>query len=585
MNCGGGAVATGGAELPDLVVGGGVCVDLLARIYGFLFHDSLIFTPDFEMMSARKAIQLFMRQRGVAIFLSLTILVASVACGQSLEISPASPDSALQAILDTLGGTRLPLNEAVRYALGNATAVRTAEAVFMAATGASRREAGYFDPLLFFTFNRLSQDQATASFFSGAPVLSTAQNTASGGLRMNLAIGTSIEASLGTVKLETNSAFASLNPQYTAFGNLSVRQPLLGGLFVSAHKNASKADRDLDAAKARYDQEVLAVSTQVEQTYWDLYASERDYAVQRLTRDRAEAFLRDTETRARTGLIGPDQVANARTFLAEQEILMLDREEQLDRLSDQFAALIGKRPEAGRLRFVVVDNPPDDFPVEEVEVLVARAMQSNLSVQAAKADVEARRALANAASWEALPRLDLVGSLGGNGLSGTARDVYFGADTLRTTRGGTFADAVKQALRREFPSWSIGVELSVPIGWRSGSGERDRLESEVLIAEQRQIQQERMLDEEVRASYRDVANGRRRLKAAREGVEAAQEQVRIGLIEFQNGRSTAFELVRLGADFAVAQQRYSQALVRSAKAAANLRKLTSGAYQGGTSER
>jgi hypothetical protein len=36
--------------------------------------------------------------------------------------------------------------------------------------------------------------------------------------------------------------------------------------------------------------------------------------------------------------------------------------------------------------------------------------------------------------------------------------------------------------------------------------------------------------------------------------------------------------VRLGADFALAQQRYSQALVRGAKAAALLRLLTSGAY-------
>ena len=63
-------------------------------------------------------------------------------------------------------------------------------------------------------------------------------------------------------------------------------------------------------------------------------------------------------------------------------------------------------------------------------------------------------------------------------------------------------------------------------------------------------------------------------------MEAAQEQVRIGVIEFRNGRTTAFELVRLGADFAAAQQRYSQALVRSAKAAASLRLLTAGKYPG-----
>jgi outer membrane protein TolC len=61
-------------------------------------------------------------------------------------------------------------------------------------------------------------------------------------------------------------------------------------------------------------------------------------------------------------------------------------------------------------------------------------------------------------------------------------------------------------------------------------------------------------------------------------VDASLEQVRIGLIEYRNGRTTAFELVRLGADLAAAQQRYSQALVRGAKAAARLRHLTYGAY-------
>jgi outer membrane protein TolC len=143
---------------------------------------------------------------------------------------------------------------------------------------------------------------------------------------------------------------------------------------------------------------------------------------------------------------------------------------------------------------------------------------------------------------------------------------------------GTLSDAVRQAWKRQFPAWSVGIELTIPIGLRSGLGEQERLEADVALAEQLAIQQERLLEEQVRAGYRELMNGSRRLMAARNGVQAAQEQVRIGLIEFQNGRSTAFELVRLGADFAVAQQRYSQALVRSAKAAARLRQLTSGAY-------
>ena len=52
----------------------------------------------------------------------------------------------------------------------------------------------------------------------------------------------------------------------------------------------------------------------------------------------------------------------------------------------------------------------------------------------------------------------------------------------------------------------------------------------------------------------------------------------VTICNFRNGRSRAFELVRLAADFAQAQQRYSQELVRNAKAAATLKQLTSGIY-------
>jgi outer membrane protein TolC len=51
--------------------------------------------------------------------------------------------------------------------------------------------------------------------------------------------------------------------------------------------------------------------------------------------------------------------------------------------------------------------------------------------------------------------------------------------------------------------------------------------------------------------------------------------VRIGVLEYRSGRTTAFELTRVAADLATAQQRFSQALVRTAKAHADLKRLTS----------
>jgi len=390
-----------------------------------------------------------------------------------------------------------------------------------------------------------------------------------------------LQLAVNSVNLSTNSVYAFLNPEYDAFGSLSLRQPLLGGFAASARKNLTHSERELDAAKARYDQVVLATGADVERAYWDLYASERDFGVQQLTRDRAAAFLKEAETRAATGLIGPNQVANARSFLAEQDLALIDREELFDARSDRLASMIGVRPAGGQSRFLPADEPPGDFTIDSVDVLVDHVLKNNLDLKAASEEIEAANTMAEAAGWELLPSVDFVGSLGGNGLAGTPQDVYsFTGDTLRTDRGGSFGSSLQQVAHREYPTWSVGVEVSIPIGLRPGLGERDRLEAEAVGARERYIETSRRLEERVRSAHRELVHGKRRLEAARRGVEAAQDQVRIGIIEFRNGRTTAFELVTLGEDFATAQRRYSEALVHTAKAAATLRELTSGVYTG-----
>lgn len=496
-----------------------------------------------------------------------------VAEGQSI----INPDSTIQAILDELEGMKLTLSQAQQYALNNSTAVRRAEAIYMAASGSLRRERGLYDPEFFFNINYQDLEEPTASFFAGAPVLMAKRTTTQTGLRLNLPIGTELEFSLNTMRLKTNSEFAFLNPEYNTFGSLSLRQPLLRGFTVSARKELTQTELLFDAAKARYDQEVLIVNSNAELLYWTLYTSERDYAVQKLALARAEAFLTETEFRAVAGLVGPNQVANAKTFLAEQKLLLIDIEEQLDTQSDMLASLIGIRPE-GHLRFKVVDIPPADFIVEPVDELVELTLENNLHLKAARKNMEVSDLMVRAAEWELLPRVDLIGSLSGTGLGGESQDVIFGSDTLRGGRSGSFGDALGQVFNRDSPGWSVGVEVSLPIGFRSGLGERDRLEAEADYVEQSYIELSRSLEEQVRTFHRELSNGNNRLKAAMEGVEAAQEQIRIGMIEFQNGRLTAFELVRLNQDFASAQRRYSEALVRTVKAAAILKQLTSGRF-------
>jgi len=508
------------------------------------------------------------------ITLFIFYLLLSVSEAQTI----VNPDSALQIILNNLKGTQITLSQSKEYAKENSTSVKLAEADYLASSGTLRRERGVFDPSFFLNFNYEDQKIPTASFFSGASVLSTQQSITSTGMRLDLPIGTKLELSLNTTRLKTNSQFAFLNPEYNAFGAVTLRQPLLSGFASSARKELKQAELINESSKARYDQAVLNTISNVEQSYWDLYAAERNYAVQKLTLERAEAVLKEAQLRAQAGLVGPNQVANAKTFWAQQKLLLIDREEELDNRSDQFAVLIGERPDSEYTRFLTIDDPPNSFPIEPVEGLIEHVLTSNLELQAAQKNIEIADALVDAASWQALPQVNLVGSLTSNGLGGSSQDVIFGGDTLRSTNNGSIGDVLSQVFKRKFPGWSVGVEVNIPIGLRSGLGEKDRLEAGTLSAQQSYIELSRLLEQQVRTSYRELLHGNVRLEVSREGVDAAQEQVRIGMIEFQNGRLSAFELVRLSEDFALAQQRYSEALVKTVKAAADLKQLTSGYY-------
>jgi len=521
---------------------------------------------------------------GLALVLLCLASPAAAAPPRAADLVEANPDSTLMITLQRIEGVPIGLQDAQSQALVQATSVREAEAVMLAARGSLRHESGAFDPEIFLDADRTRTDQASASPFSGgdslpsgARLLLPTQTTLSTGARVILPTGTELKASLHATKLETNSTFAFLDPEYDANGALSIRQPLLKGFGPGTWGDRSAAARDYEAAHARYEDAVLATRALVERTYWDLYAAERDYGVQQIITERAEALFKETQLRARAGLVGPGAVASARVFFTQQEQSLLDTEETLDRTSDQLATLVGQRPSGGARRFKPTDEPPHEFSVEPEDSLVAKAIRQSRELRGAERDLAAARARVRGAWWNMLPTLDVRGSLGGTGLSGTGRSFvnpFTGQPDVIDLHGG-YGDAFSQVRKRDFPTWSAGLSLSVPIGFRAGSGDHQRRRAEADLAEQRAIATRRSLEEGVRAAYREMDHASKRMEAAQDGVTASLEQARIGQIEFRNGRTTAFELTRVAADLATAQQRYSQALVRAAKAYADLKRLTS----------
>ena len=517
------------------------------------------------------------RHSSVAVLTALaSALAATSALAASSPVS-SEPDTSYLAGAVEPERVGLTLEQAQKLAAAHSPTTRAALAALRVARGARMREAGAFDPVLFGADERVSTDTPVSSPFEASK---TRVRSLSGGASWVSPIGTSVNVSLARVRAETDAQFSTLPVERRARARLDVVQPLLRGFGLGATRGELRAaDRELEAAQRNAEAASLDLGAAVENAYWELYAAERDQAAERLQRQRAAVFLRDQLIRARAGVVGPGAVATARTFMAAQEAQLLDARVRVGTASEALALVVGTQAGEADQRYHCLDDPPEAQAVEPLSALVKRALEANPSLRAAELDVAAARARARGATLRAWPTVEAFGGYGGSGLAGVGRQITFSGQTVGSDFDTGFGHAWDQVWGDDFPDWNLGLRVNMPLGWRADRGERQRqlgiLEGALATRDARRL----ALLSAVRQAHLEAELAERQLQAMRDLVEAAREQARIANLEYRAGRSTAYDVVVVEAELREAQFRESQALVRAAHAATELRRLTTPVFR------
>jgi outer membrane protein TolC len=468
----------------------------------------------------------------------------------------------------TLG---LTLDQAQRLGLANSPLTRAALGALRSAHGSQMIAAGDFDPVLTAADEQISVNSPVTSPFASSE---TRQRLVTGGLSWLSPIGTLVSASVVQDKFESNAPFNTLPRERRASARFAFIQPLLKGFGPAATRGELRArDREVEAAEQRYGTAELAMRADVEASYWTLYAIERDLQARRRQRQSAAVFLRDQMLRGRAGVAGPAAIAAARTFLADQEAILLESRLAVRTASDRLAQAIGISP-GSQARLSAIDEPSPPPTLEPLETSVRQAMIANTELRAAEQDSIAALHRLKRAAWNAWPSIDAFGGYGGQGLAGTSRPIVFGGDTLGTSADTGFDHAWDQVWGDDFPEWNFGLRLTMPIPWRADRGEHERARGEYERASETLRARRLGLETDVRTAYREAETAQATLTALRELLDATQEQARIGRLEYAAGRATAYDIVDLEAQVAGAQLRFSQAMVRVARSRTELRRLT-----------
>jgi len=500
------------------------------------------------------------------------LAVASLPASQAVaQTEPAEPDTTY------LGGEvpgpmlDLTLEQAQRLAGENSPAGRSAMAALTSAAGSRMSEAGNFDPVLFGADRQDNVDTPVSSPFEASQLRT---RSLTGGLSWLSPIGTGLAFGFERVRSETNAPFSTLPTSRSAHARLDFVQPLLKGFGLASTRGELRArERELEAAREQLAAAEFDVAASVENAYWDLYAAEQRLDLQRKLRQRAAVFLHDQMLRGRAGVIGPGDVATARTFLAEQEAALLDQRLRTAAAGDLLAQVLGIRA-AGGASYHTLDAPPPPGEVEPLETVLARAMEANPTLRAARADSAAARARERQARANAWPTGEAFGGYGASGLAGVGRQIVFGTDTVGTAYDRGFDYAWDQVRGRDFPDWTFGVRIVVPFGWRTDRGEHQRQQGFYEQAREALRARQLALENQVRNVHRQVVLSQAELDATLTLVASSAEQARIARLEYQAGRGTAYDLVNQETDLAGARLRETEIRVRIAQAATELRRLT-----------
>jgi outer membrane protein len=406
-------------------------------------------------------------------------------------------------------------------------------------------------------------------------------------------------------RFDANSRFNQLRPQYKPALNFSLIQPLLQNFgWDFSYLVVRIAEQTADAAAYQYEANVANFVQQVIGAYWAVVGARENVEVQRESRALAARTVEENQARVRVGLLPPVAVLEAQADEKSREADLISADNNLAVARQTLAQLVYYRPAATFVPRTL--EPSETAELEEVNVDVdqtlAAALAERPEIQASARAVKAQQLNEKIAGNALLPILNVVGSYGVSGLSGTNRPAVFGTVTtfsltnipggrcisLSPNQGflcnvpgvtaaspfaGPVSDAYDRLVSNDFNAYSFGLQFQVPLS----NALADSQYTETRIARsQSELNHRQLLSTvtlEARQAVADLVSSRQRVDTTRVARELAAENLRnqekrheVGmattkdLLDFQTRLTTARGAeVQAGVDYANAVARWRRA--------------------------
>jgi outer membrane protein len=407
-----------------------------------------------------------------------------------------------------------------------------------------------FDPIL---STQVNTEHATnpeySSILTGSNWLAENNLNANTGLNVGFSSGTQLSANFNNSRYSTDATRYTYNPFVSSSIGFTITQPLLQGFGASLNRRFIRIARNnRNVADLVFRQQVIDTVAGVTRLYTDLVSLNEDVKVKQESLRLAERLYEDNRNQVTQGTQALIEVTRANAALAASRQALITaqglvRQQELIVLTALTRGGLAN-PELLAAHIMPTDSllVPERETDQPLEGLVRTAIQKRPDLAGAGLQVE-NTEISLKGSLNALkPQLDLVGTAQNSGLAGDQNSLA--ASSSPGLAVGGYGSALGQVFRRNYPTYAVGVQLTVPLRNRVAQADAVRDELQVRQAQVRRQQ----LEDQVRLEVADAEENLRQARAAYEAaVEASHLQEQSVTVEqqtFDVGLSTNLQLIQ-----------------------------------------
>jgi len=462
---------------------------------------------------------------------------------------------------------KLSLDDALQTSVKGNIGIQLERYSYLEAGESLRGTYGIFDWLATADVERQSSQSPTVSQFLATGSRATIANF---GVQQLIPTGGTYQIGFNNSRGSQSGGGTIVNPAYRSSLGLGFNQPLMRNFGVDVTRRGITIARNtLGINREVFRGALMDTAVTTEQAYFDLvYARQFVDVVKEalfLARDQA----RITQIRIDVGASAPLDILQPRVQIATQEENLIVAVASVRDAEDRLRAVMHLDP-AEWNRPIIPITPVGYAPIAvNQEAAVAQALQLRPELHELQLTTATRQVQYTYARNQVLPQLDLKLNYNAAGLAGRTQelDPVTNVPTGRFNTTG-YSNALSQVFGNDFPSWTLGFNVGLPVPNHGPRAEAKRAELDVALAKTNEEQTRQNIAIEVRKTARDIDTTAREIGASRTAREAAEQNLEAERRRYENGMTTNFNVLQIQQQLSDARAREIQSLVAYNKSVA-----------------